>query len=166
MVANSILAISCDPVATAPGTDLILKIPTWRRWEHQSTPELSEARPTRVNYRTREMAFGFIHPRYAETRALMIAPDELLSALKSAVESLGWTDQGTSENEIKARVPWSAFVWDHDVTISILSNSTVRAESRSTYKENFYDFGRNKKYVEQLFARVEQMTGTQSRKIS
>ena len=112
------------------------------------------------------MAFGLIHPRYAETRALMIAPDELLAVLKSAVESLGWTDQGSSENEIKARVPWSAFVWDHDVTISILPNSTVRAESRSMYRENFYDFGRNKKYVEQLFARVEQMTGTQSRKIS
>ena len=112
------------------------------------------------------MAFGFIHPRYAETRALLIAPDELLAVLKSAVESLGWADQGSSENEIKARVPWSAFVWDHDVTISILPNSTVRVESKSMYKENFYDFGRNKKYVEQLFARVEQMTGTQSRKIS
>ena len=96
----------------------------------------------------------------------MIAPDELLAVFKSAVESLGWTDQGSSEKEIKARVPWSAFVWDHDVTIRILPNSTVRAESQSMYKENFYDFGRNKKYVEQLFARVEQMTGTQSRKIS
>ena len=96
----------------------------------------------------------------------MIAPDELLGVLKSAVESLAWTDQGSTGNEIKARVPWSGFVWDHDVTISILPNSTVRAESRSMYKENFYDFGRNKKYVEQLFARVEQMTETESRRIS
>jgi hypothetical protein len=112
------------------------------------------------------MAFGLIHPRYAETRALMIAEDELPGVLKSAAASLGWTDQGSTDSEIKARVPWSAFVWDHDVTISILPNSTVRAESRSMYKENFYDFGRNKKYVQQLFARVEQMTGTQSRRIS
>lgn len=112
------------------------------------------------------MAFGLIHPHYTETRALMIAPDELFTALKSAIDSLGWTFEGSTENEIKARVPWSAFVWAHDVTITILPNSTVRAESKSTARENFYDFGRNRRYVEQLFARVEQITSTPSRKIS
>src|SRR5260221_13882354 len=97
--------------------------------------ELPERCLAGVNCGAQKMAFGFIHPQYAETRALMIAPDELSAVLKSAVESLGWTDHGSSENEIKARVPMSAFVWDHDVTISILPNSTVRVESKSMYKE-------------------------------
>jgi len=111
------------------------------------------------------MAFGFPHPRYVESRAFHLAQDQLPAAVRAAIESLQWTDKGSTENEFQARVPWSAFVWAHDVRINILPNSVLQVESKSTARENFYDFGRNRRNVEAFFARIEQMTGSESRKV-
>src|SRR5947207_1434946 len=111
------------------------------------------------------MAVGFLYPRYVETRAFHLAQDELPAAVRAAIESLHWIDKGSSETEFQARVPWSAFVWAHDVRINILPNSVLQVESKSTARETFFDFGRNRRNVEAFFARVEQMTGSPSRRV-
>ncbi|MBI3762579.1 MAG: hypothetical protein HY260_12065 [Chloroflexi bacterium] len=109
------------------------------------------------------MAFGFLYPRFTESRTFRLEQDELFAVVKSALENLGWRYQVLWGKEFQARVPPTGWSWHHDVKVSILPGGVIQAESKSAYREMFFDFGRNRKNVETFFARVEQMTGRQSR---
>jgi Protein of unknown function (DUF1499) len=97
------------------------------------------------------------YPHYGESRRFDRPQEELFAVVKDALHNLGWPYKLLWGKEFQARVPTTNWSWHHDVTVRILEGGAIQAESKSAYREMFFDFGRNRRNVETFFARVEQI---------
>src|SRR5437660_10927338 len=102
------------------------------------------------------MAFGFPYPRFRTTRSLPLEQEELLAAVKWALEDLGWPYKILGGAEFQARIPTTNWSWHHELKVAIRPGGLIQAESKSAYQEMFFDLGRNKNNVEIFFARLAQ----------
>jgi hypothetical protein len=109
------------------------------------------------------MAFGLIYPRFTASRTFHLEQGELRAVVGSALQELRWQYKPLWDTEFHARVPITNWSWRHDVQVRILPGGVIQAESRSTYREVFFDFGRNRRNVETFFARVEQIAARPAR---
>ena len=103
------------------------------------------------------------YPRYGESRTFDLPQEELFTVVKSVLKDLGWPYKILWGTEFQAEVPRTTWSWHHDFKVSILPGGMNQAESKSAYREMFFDFGRNRKNVETFFARLEQIIGQSSR---
>ena len=107
------------------------------------------------------MGFGF-PPHCEESRKYDIAADQLVSAVKTTLETFGWSYQVELNNEISAHSPLSGYSWGENLKINILLTGELRIESKCSGGFNMFqlvDWGKNKKNVLELFASVELITG-------
>jgi hypothetical protein len=103
------------------------------------------------------MAFGFPYPRYVARRTFDLPQRKLFAAVESALQGLGWSYKVPWGKEFEAWIPTTRWSWHHEFNVRFPSGGVVEAESRSAYREMFFDFGRNRKNAETFFARAEQV---------
>lgn len=101
------------------------------------------------------MAFGF-PPRFTESRTFYLPQDELITAVKSTFEKLGWGYTVPSANEFYTHISMSGWSWGEDLTAKLLLNGTVQVESKCHgYRPQIIDFGKNRANVERFFAQLQ-----------
>jgi len=108
------------------------------------------------------MAFGILYPRFTANRTFPLDQDKLIPIVESALASLHWRFRIEWGNEFDAWIPATRWSWHHDFHAKVLPGGVIQAESKSAYREMFFDFGRNKRNVETFFARVDKMIGLQA----
>ncbi|HLR07218.1 MAG TPA: hypothetical protein VK117_15485 [Pyrinomonadaceae bacterium] len=102
-----------------------------------------------------EMAFGF-PPRFSESRTIWLQPDELRTAVKSALENAGWSYQILSDDEFVARIPMTGWSWGEELTAKISPDGMIQVVSKCHgYRPQIIDFGKNRTNVELFFALVQ-----------
>lgn len=106
-------------------------------------------------------SFGF-PARCSESRTYNLAEDELLVAVKSAFENLGWLAYEIRQGgkEIHKWLHNSPMTWGEEFTVKFLAGGVVQVESRCTSggwrsAPQIFDFGANRQNVETFFAQVE-----------
>ena len=104
------------------------------------------------------MAFGFLYPRYVARRSFDLPPAQLFTAVKLALNDLHWSYRILWNKNFEGEIPTTNWSWHHDFKIRFPAEGVVEVESRSTYQEILFDFGRNRRNVETFFARVSSMT--------
>lgn len=109
------------------------------------------------------MAFGF-PARSSESRTFHLPQDELVSIVKMALESLGWSYKVLGGDEFIATVHNSPFTFGEDFKVKILANGVLQVESKCVrgglYRmPQIFDFGANRKNVDAFFAQVERTKG-------
>ena len=101
------------------------------------------------------MAFGF-PPRFSESRTIWLQPDELRTAVKSALENAGWSYQILSDDEFVARIPMTGWSWGEELTAKISPDGMIQVVSKCHgYRPQIIDFGKNRTNVELFFALVQ-----------
>jgi len=101
------------------------------------------------------MAFGF-PPRFSESRTIWLQPDELRTAVKSALENAGWSYQILSDDEFWARIPMTGWSWGEELTAKISPDGMIQVVSKCHgYRPQIIDFGKNRTNVELFFALVQ-----------
>ena len=101
------------------------------------------------------MAFGF-PPRFSESRTIWLQPDELRTAVKSALENAGWSYQILSDDEFVARIPMTGWSWGEEFRARIFPDGKIQVESKCHgYRPQIIDFGKNRTNVESFFAQVQ-----------
>ena len=70
------------------------------------------------------MAFGFPYPRFRTTRSLPLEQEELLAAVKWALEDLGWPYKILGGAEFQARIPTTNWSWHHELKVAIRPGGT------------------------------------------
>jgi hypothetical protein len=60
------------------------------------------------------MAFGF-PPRFTQSRTFHLSQDELLAAVKSTFENLGWGYTVPSGNEFQTHISMSGWSWGEEL---------------------------------------------------
>jgi hypothetical protein len=103
------------------------------------------------------MAFGFLYPRFSESRTIHLLQEELYPIVTSALDNLGWPYKLLWGKEFQAQVPMTNWSWRHEVKVRILTGGIIQAESHSTYREVFFDFGRNQGNISKFFTQIEQI---------
>ena len=101
------------------------------------------------------MAFGF-PPRFSESRTIWLQPDELRTAVKSALENAGWSYQILSDDEFVARIPMTGWSWGEELTAKISPDGMIQVMSKCHgYRPQIIDFGKNRTNVELFFALIQ-----------
>jgi len=101
------------------------------------------------------MAFGF-PPRFSESRTIWLQPDELRTAVKSALQNAGWSYQMPSDDEFVARIPMTGWSWGEELTAKISPDGMIQVVSKCHgYRPQIIDFGKNRTNVELFFALVQ-----------
>ncbi len=101
------------------------------------------------------MAFGF-PPHFSESRTIWLQPDELRTAVKSALENAGWSYQILSDDEFVARIPMTGWSWGEELTAKISPDGMIQVVSKCHgYRPQIIDFGKNRTNVELFFALVQ-----------
>src|SRR5260370_32498339 len=101
------------------------------------------------------MAFGF-PPRFSESRTIWLQPDELRTAVKSALENAGWSYQILSDDELVARIRMTGWSWGEELTAKSSPDGMIQVVSKCHgYRPQIIDFGKNRTNVELFFALVQ-----------
>ena len=101
------------------------------------------------------MPFGF-PPRFTESRTFHLSEDELLVAVKSTFESLGWGYTVPSGNEFHTHISMSGWSWGEALTAKLLPDGVIQVESKCHGpRPQIVDFGKNKQNVERFFAQLK-----------
>ena len=92
------------------------------------------------------MAFGF-PAQFSDTRSLDFAQNELSKVVETAFNNLGWQYQIVTDNEFQAKVSLNALSWGEKLTVRLLANGELQAESKCVYPLQCFDWGKNKENV-------------------
>ena len=103
------------------------------------------------------MAFGLVYPRFRATRTYHSGQNDLSAVIKTALTELQWPFKLEWGKDFVAEVPWSAFSYRHEFKASVSELGQIIAESKSTDREMFVDFGRNKRRVNMFFAKIDEI---------
>jgi hypothetical protein len=104
------------------------------------------------------MTFGF-PAQFSDNRSFSHSQVELSAMVKSALDNLGWQYKVLSEDEFRVDVAMSPLSWGEKLKIMILPGGMLQIESKCAYPLQCFDWGKNKKNVEKLFAEIKQFKG-------
>jgi hypothetical protein len=88
-------------------------------------------------------------------------PDQVLRAMTEALKAIGArAASGESDYEVRAQIPVSIWSWGEEVAIQIVPSeegaTEVRVLSKSRFPITLFDWGKNAKNIEKLFAVLDQ----------
>ena len=106
------------------------------------------------------MAFGF-PASYEETHRFNVHPDYLSAAVNQATSALGLRVASYTPYQIIIKYPFNLLSYGENMSITIYQDGTVHAKSEGVVALQWYDWGKNKKNVTNLFRQMIALSGYQ-----
>ncbi|MBC7248302.1 MAG: hypothetical protein H5T73_11070 [Actinobacteria bacterium] len=104
------------------------------------------------------MAFG-LPAAYEEVRRYNVHHDYLASAVSRALADLGWRAFAYSPYQVEVRFPFSLLSYGERMNITIFQDGSIHAVSKCVFVLQWFDYGRNKKHVNEFFDRLTAVSG-------
>jgi hypothetical protein len=106
------------------------------------------------------MAFGFPYAAYVAVVDLDSDRDSIREAVVQTFRSIGWEYEVFHPNKFVARIPINGSSWGEKLTVRITDDGQIEVESRCSPFPQLFDWGKNRKNVEQF---IELMTAKAER---